>query len=227
MVVFSCWVLLLWRRGVCGLWDVVVWFRCIFMLIWCFFEYLVNCIVVGEVVERFVSVLKELIENVIDVGVIRIVVVLVEGGIVCIEVVDDGCGMIFVDMVLVFECYVMLKLFDEFIELVVMLGFCGEVFLLIVSVVWLMIESWVWWSEGWLWIVDNGVVVCEGFVVLLLGMCVVVEDLFVWVLVWWKFLWFVCVEYVVCFDVVCWLVMVWLDIGFIVEYDGCCVFVVM
>lgn len=38
-------------------------------IIWWFFDELVNCIVVGEVVEWLVVVFKELVENVIDVGV--------------------------------------------------------------------------------------------------------------------------------------------------------------
>lgn len=150
-----------------------------------------------------------------------------EGGFDLIEVIDDGCGMIVVDIVLVLEWYVIFKLFDENIELVVMLGFWGEVLFLIVSVVMLLIESWVCGvGEGWKCVVDYGVVVYEGLVVLLLGICICVEGLFVCVFVWCKFLCSLCSEYVVCFDVVCCLVMVWLEIGFVFEYDGWCMFLV-
>lgn len=54
---------------------------------------MINCIVVGEVVERLVLVVKELVENVIDVGVCWIEVVIMDGGKILICVIDDGCGI--------------------------------------------------------------------------------------------------------------------------------------
>lgn len=48
---------------------------------------------VGEVIECFVSVVKELMENFVDLRVMWIDVIIEKGGIDLICIVDDGCGM--------------------------------------------------------------------------------------------------------------------------------------
>lgn len=39
-------------------------------------------------------VVKELVENLVDVGVLKIEVVIVDGGKILICVIDDGCGIL-------------------------------------------------------------------------------------------------------------------------------------
>lgn len=56
-------------------------------------EHLSNMIAAGEVVERPMGVIKELVENAIDAQATRIQVKIIDGGIQSIQVIDNGCGM--------------------------------------------------------------------------------------------------------------------------------------
>ncbi|MDB5737732.1 MAG: mismatch repair protein MutL, partial [Sphingomonas bacterium] len=94
-------------------------------------EHLVNRIAAGEVVERPASALKELVENAIDAGAMRVSVSLGEGGLALVEVIDDGCGMTPPEMALALERHATSKLPDSLlkdgaIEAVETLGFRGE-----------------------------------------------------------------------------------------------------
>jgi DNA mismatch repair protein MutL len=66
-------------------------------------EHLSNMIAAGEVVERPMGVVKELIENALDASAKQIEIRLLSGGIEKIEVSDDGEGMDESDLLLAFE----------------------------------------------------------------------------------------------------------------------------
>ncbi|WP_411341698.1 DNA mismatch repair endonuclease MutL [Sphingopyxis sp. J-6] len=183
-------------------------------------EKLVNRIAAGEVVERPAAALKELVENAIDAGATRISVRIAEGGILRLEVEDDGCGMTAADMALALERHATSKLPDGAIEDVTTLGFRGEALPSIASVARLTLESRVAGGDGWRRIVDNGVVVAEGPAALGKGTRVLVEDLFARVPARRKFLRSGRSEYAACLDVVRRLAMARPDVGFTVEHDG-------
>lgn len=84
-------------------------------------------IAAGEVVDRPVSVVKELVENAIDAGAHHIRVEIEEGGSGAIRVVDDGSGMLVDDLTLAVKRHATSKLhrFDDLEDLHT-LGFRGE-----------------------------------------------------------------------------------------------------
>ncbi|MBO9712148.1 DNA mismatch repair endonuclease MutL [Sphingomonas sp.] len=183
-------------------------------------EHLVNRIAAGEVVERPASALKELVENAIDAGAVRVAVRLGDGGTSLIEVIDDGCGMLPAEMKLALERHATSKLPDDAIENVATLGFRGEALPSIASVARLTLESRVRGQEGWALTVDNGVVAAEGPAALPPGTRVRVEALFERVPARRKFLRSARAEYAACLDVVKRLAMARADVGFSVEHDG-------
>ncbi len=188
---------------------------------------LVNRIAAGEVVERPAAALKELVENAIDAGAQRIGVVLAEGGLARIEVVDDGCGMGPAGMALALERHATSKLPDSLIgpegaiELVTTLGFRGEALPSIASVARLTIESRESSAaEGWRRVVDHGAVLADEPAALPPGTRVRVEELFARVPARRKFLRSARSEYAACLDVVRRLAMARPDIAFTLETLG-------
>lgn len=182
-------------------------------------EVLVNRIAAGEVVERPAAALKELVENAIDSGALRIAVKIADGGLARIEVTDDGCGMAPDEMALALERHATSKLPDDAIEQVATLGFRGEALPSIGSVARLTLESRPHGAaDGWRRVVDHGELREEGPAALPPGTRVRVENLFGNVPARRKFLRTARSEYAACHDVVRRLAMARPDIAFTFEH---------
>ena len=76
-------------------------------------EHLANKIAAGEVVEKIVSVVKELVENAIDAGSSEITIELKESGLREIKITDNGIGMEHDDVLLAFERHATSKIYDD------------------------------------------------------------------------------------------------------------------
>jgi len=98
-------------------------------------EILANKIAAGEVIEKCVSIVKELVENSIDAKSSKIKVDLINSGVTEIKVTDDGIGMDENDALLAFQRHATSKLLSE-IDLfnINSLGFRGEALPSIASV---------------------------------------------------------------------------------------------
>ena len=90
-------------------------------------ELLSNKIAAGEVVEKVVSIVKELVENSVDAGATNIKIDLKESGLREIVVTDNGIGMDHDDAVLAFQRHATSKLYtDDDLFSIKSLGFRGE-----------------------------------------------------------------------------------------------------
>ena len=76
-------------------------------------ENLANKIAAGEVVERVVSIVKELVENSIDAKSDEIKIELVESGLREIKITDNGVGMEREDAMLAFSRHATSKIYDD------------------------------------------------------------------------------------------------------------------
>ena len=90
-------------------------------------ELLSNKIAAGEVVEKVVSIVKELVENSVDAGATTIKIDLKESGLREIIVTDNGIGMDHNDAILAFQRHATSKLYtDDDLFSIKSLGFRGE-----------------------------------------------------------------------------------------------------
>lgn len=86
-----------------------------------------NLIAAGEVVERPMSVVKEMMENSIDAGAKHITVEIKNGGTTYIRITDDGCGIAKEDIKKVFISHATSKIATgEDLDSIATLGFRGE-----------------------------------------------------------------------------------------------------
>lgn len=86
-----------------------------------------SLIAAGEVVERPLSIVKEMIENSIDAGAKHITVEIKNGGTTYIRITDDGCGIAKEDVKKVFISHATSKISDaEDLNSILTLGFRGE-----------------------------------------------------------------------------------------------------
>ena len=98
-------------------------------------EETINRIAAGEVVERPVNVVKELVENSIDAGATAITIEIREGGKKMIRVTDNGCGIEKSQITKAFERHATSKIRDDSdLTRLVSLGFRGEALSSIASV---------------------------------------------------------------------------------------------
>lgn len=90
-------------------------------------DILANKIAAGEVIERPANVVKELVENSIDASSSKIDIIIEEGGMNLIQIIDDGSGMDKEDACLCFSRHATSKIYnDQDLFCIQTLGFRGE-----------------------------------------------------------------------------------------------------
>ena len=94
-----------------------------------------NQIAAGEVVQRPASVVKELLENAVDAGSTKIILIVKDSGKSLIQVIDDACGMSVNDARMAFERHATSKINKaEDLFAIHSYGFRGEALASLVSI---------------------------------------------------------------------------------------------
>ncbi len=124
-------------------------------------DHVSNRIAAGEIIERPASVVRELLDNAIDAAARRIEISVRGGGLGCIEVRDDGCGIFPDDLLLAFERHATSKIRSaDDLDTIATLGFRGEALPSIASVSRLIADSFVREAPtGARVIIDSGTVI--------------------------------------------------------------------
>ena len=139
-----------------------------------------NQIAAGEVVERPVSVVKELVENALDAGADAVTVRIENGGMRSITVIDNGCGIAREDCRNAFLRHATSKIETaDDLTRVLTLGFRGEALASIASVARVTMITRPKEAEvGTRLLIDNGTVLAEEDVSCVFGSAFTVEELF-------------------------------------------------
>jgi DNA mismatch repair protein MutL len=141
--------------------------------------HVISRIAAGEVIERPVYAIKELIENALDADAQSIVIQIESGGLKKITVTDDGHGMDKEDLILSFKPHTTSKFFDESLVGIPTLGFRGEALASIAAISTLTIKSRTQErAGGWSVTVKEGNVIEHGPAGMPIGTTVTIENLF-------------------------------------------------
>jgi len=137
-------------------------------------------IAAGEVVERPVSVVKELLENSIDAGATEISIKIEQAGKKLIEVIDNGEGIAYKESDIAFKRYATSKISSsEDLEKINSLGFRGEALASIATISRFTIESRVINKEtGFSTVIEGGDKIGKKSIGRSVGTLIKVEDLF-------------------------------------------------